>query len=319
MGPGALWVLGKSRTRGLQMTYRQQRDAIPRPRQASPSTAVLLVAGCAAVSVLALVSLAAAGSAFVLTAAAMSLLRPSHRNRGGCRTCREQATRSAAAERARLARGLHDSLGKTVDGIALAAEALARTVCHDRPDLADHAGQIAAAAGQASREARQLMTGLRDTSAGHYEPLQDAVERMAHRWAALAPTRWTVQVAVAGLDAQIDSNVRHELLLIVDEALANTARHAEATRVRVSVAVDGHLIAVTVRDDGRGFDSASVPSDRPGRARYGLIGMRERAELLGGTLCIGHGRQGGTELRVLLPLAGPPGQAEPGARAACCP
>ncbi|MEV8096741.1 ATP-binding protein [Kitasatospora sp. NPDC085879] len=237
------------------------------------------------------------------------------------RTCEDKAQRAADAERARLARGLHDSLGKTVDGIALAAEAFARAVRQDhldRADLVEWGEQIAAAARQASREARELMTGLRSPTVGCVEPLREAVERTAAAWSARAATDWTVHVA-EGVDAELDGEVRRELLLIVDEALANAARHAAAAHLRVAVSLDGHLVEAVVCDDGHGFDSASVPVDRQRGARYGVLGMRERAELLGGSLHIGRSGQGGTEVRARLPLVGPADPSAPGACTVCHP
>ncbi|MFD9123228.1 sensor histidine kinase [Kitasatospora sp. NPDC059571] len=302
------------------MTHRQIGDCAAGPcsRSRRTSAVTLLVAGSAAVGAWVLAPLSAAGVALFVAAVALSAVRPpvppSNRAPGGCQTCEERVRRAAAAERARLARGLHDSLGKTVDGIALAAEALAREARNGRPDLADRAGQIAAAAGQASREARDLMTGLRGApTAGGTESLREAIERTAATWSARALTGWTVHVA-EGLDGELGGEVRCELLLIVDEALANAVRHASASHLWVTIARDGlHRVEVAVCDDGEGFDPASVPADRQQGERYGVLGMRERAELLGGTLRIGRSRQGGTELRVRLPLASPTGSAMPGA------
>ena len=85
---------------------------------------------------------------------------------------------------------------------------------------------------------------------------------------------------------------------VIQEALTNAARHAEASELRVGVRVEGAKISVEVRDNGRGF----VPGEREGKiGGRGLVGMRERVELLGGTLQIEAAPGAGTAVRVELP------------------
>jgi signal transduction histidine kinase len=95
----------------------------------------------------------------------------------------------------------------------------------------------------------------------------------------------------------------HELHLyrIVQETLANVARHAHARQVTVRLARRGHTIVLTIHDDGIGFAPATADS-----RGLGLVTMRERAEIMGATLTIQSRPRRGTEVRVVLPLAATP-------------
>ena len=91
------------------------------------------------------------------------------------------------------------------------------------------------------------------------------------------------------------------LFRLCQEAMSNVARHAQATQVLVEVAVSGREIAVDVEDDGRGFDPEAV-ARREGRRPWGLLGIRERAELLGGAARIESSPGNGTRVSVRIPL-----------------
>jgi two-component system sensor histidine kinase UhpB len=92
----------------------------------------------------------------------------------------------------------------------------------------------------------------------------------------------------------LDAPKALHLLRVVQEALANAVRHAGATRVLLKVEAQGAGVAVSVSDDGRGFDAAS------GGGGLGLASMRRRAALLGATLSVGPGPRAGTEVRLLM-------------------
>jgi signal transduction histidine kinase len=95
--------------------------------------------------------------------------------------------------------------------------------------------------------------------------------------------------------AQVRSRVGEHLLQIVREAVHNARFHGGATRVDVALSVNGRRAEVVVSDDGRGLEG------RPLRPGMGLVGMHERATLLGGRLVVGERPEGGTRLRVTVP------------------
>jgi signal transduction histidine kinase len=94
-----------------------------------------------------------------------------------------------------------------------------------------------------------------------------------------------------------------QLLRIVQEALTNVRKHAEARSVRVAMRRNGDSVVTTVSDDGRGFDTLHPP--RTGLPRFGLSIMRERAESVGGELHIESAPDSGTCVTILVPGADP--------------
>jgi signal transduction histidine kinase len=208
---------------------------------------------------------------------------------------------SAAEERIRLAREMHDSLGKSLRGIAIAATALPRWI-QQRPErAAAEAARLAQIAETAADEARALIGALRaDTSAG---PTGQAVSQIARQWATDHQTTLTVDVDDS---LTVTPEVRHELLRVLMEALENVARHAKATAVGVALqAVGGHVV-LRVTDDGAGFDPPRSLTRLQRDGHYGLVGMHERARRAGGRLRVSARRTGGTSVTLLVPLDGEP-------------
>ena len=89
---------------------------------------------------------------------------------------------------------------------------------------------------------------------------------------------------------------------IAQEALTNIARHAQAKQAHIALALDASTITLEVRDDGRGFDTATLQTGAPGGDRLGLLGMQERAALLGGRLTIASQAGQGCTVRLHCPL-----------------
>ncbi len=105
-----------------------------------------------------------------------------------------------------------------------------------------------------------------------------------------------VQVQAGGAPP-LPLRVEAELFRIAQEALTNVRRHARATEATLTLRAGGGAVRLTIRDDGRGFDPRAV-----GAGHYGILGMRERAKLLGGGLRIASRPGGGTTIRVTVPL-----------------
>ncbi|TDD69421.1 hypothetical protein E1298_37490 [Actinomadura rubrisoli] len=199
---------------------------------------------------------------------------------------------AAAEERARLAREMHDSLSTTLRGVALAAAALPAWI-RNAPERAEReAARLAAATETASREARGLLTGLRDTTVT--TGLPDAVHAAAGGWAARTGVALHTEIAD---DADLPLWQRHEVLAILGEALANVERHARAGKATVRLVRAAGEVVLTVRDDGRGFRTGPLESfARDGH--YGLVGLHERAERAGGTVLVSSEPGAGTTLVV---------------------
>ncbi|MEW2352519.1 sensor histidine kinase [Spirillospora sp. NPDC029432] len=211
---------------------------------------------------------------------------------------RAEVVAAAAEERGRLAREMHDSLAKTLRGISMAAGALPAWVRRSPERAEEEALRVASAAEIAFREARQLLTDLRDDAVQGM--LAQAVPEVVASWEESAGVTATV---TADPGADLPLVARHELLAILREALENVDRHARARAVEVRLAARDGQVVLTVRDDGRGFSMTEDEVRRLSAAgHYGVIGMRERAERAGGTLAVTAGAAGGTTVTLTVPM-----------------
>ncbi|MEU5703744.1 sensor histidine kinase [Streptomyces aurantiacus] len=223
------------------------------------------------------------------------------------------------SERARLAREMHDSVAKTLHGLALSAEALAVAADHDTDPraLKSQASAVAGAARRAAAESRELLTDLRAHTALS-NPQMNLVTELAARVADFASrTGMTATFAHEGAAAMLvlPPGSPRQLLAIVAEALENAHRHARATRVDVTLDASDSRLRLTVRDDGTGtpvslndlndlndLDAFEDVQALTKTGHFGLLGMLERAASVGAVLQL-HGAEGeGTKVTVTLPL-----------------
>ena len=126
--------------------------------------------------------------------------------------------------------------------------------------------------------------------------LKAAIEWLAHGWAQRAGVK--VKLHLGAADPDVDDAGRIALYRMVQEALTNIARHARATEVCIELKHGRGELLLTVMDNGVGFDEASMFRE----GSHGLMGIRERAYMLGGTLEIGNSARGGGRVSVRLPL-----------------
>jgi signal transduction histidine kinase len=204
---------------------------------------------------------------------------------------------AAEEERARLARDMHDSLAKTVSGIGFAALALSRRIDRDPEGAALEARRLAEDARQATRQAREIIVGLR-ADAGESLPLSESIAAQARRWA--DETGVALDLAVEDV-GELHPATGRELEWIVQEALANVARHARAGRVAVRLRRLGGRAVLTVADDGAGFEVPDELDELGAGRHFGVGGMRERAQLAGGDLSVESAPGEGCVLSVWVP------------------
>jgi signal transduction histidine kinase len=209
---------------------------------------------------------------------------------------RQQAAEAVAAvgaaqERARLARDMHDSVGKSIHGISLGSKALRRMVDRDPDQAKELAGSLADAADQAAREARALLMSLREGQIDR--PTVEVVNEVLADWQ--ATTGITARLGdVAAVDAS--AAVTAQMAAALREILHNIAKHAQASTVTVRLTGDPERIELSVTDDGVGFDVERVGA-READGHFGLRGLRERAEQVGGTVEISSEKRKGTRVR----------------------
>jgi len=200
-------------------------------------------------------------------------------------------------ERARLAREIHDTLAQGFVGISSQLDAVALTL-NGRLDTARRHLDVARKMARHSlTEARRSVMDLRASALeGHHLPA--ALSEAARQWTAGTPVQ--VHVEVAGVTPELPEEMEQHLLRIAQEAVANTVKHARAREVRISLAMDDGRLRLSVADDGQGFEQTDAFSEIGGH--FGLLGMRERAERLGGKLEL-HSTPGqGTQVEVKVPL-----------------
>jgi signal transduction histidine kinase len=202
------------------------------------------------------------------------------------------AASAALAERTRLAREIHDGLAQDLWYAKLKQSRLVQAPGLENADRTT-AGEVLSAIESALAEARQAVMAMRPESAGG-SSLGDALRAAVEDFSDRSGVR-------AEFEGEAPSNLapraEAEILRVVQEALNNVHRHADATMVRVRAERAGEIARVQVVDNGRGFDPSSVSSER-----YGLPGMRERAELVGGRLVIRSQPFDGTSVTLEVPV-----------------
>jgi signal transduction histidine kinase len=197
------------------------------------------------------------------------------------------------AERARLARELHDEAGQALTALALHLRALEEDVPTEA--LRERVAGLRRQVGSATTALRELATRLRP-SALRERGLAIAIEEHAER--VRAGSGIAVEVDLRGLELDLPDEVQIGLFRVVQEALTNVVRHSGASTASVVATAQGRRIRLVVDDDGRGFDT-SAPTDH-----LGLAGIRERVELLGGRLRVESSAGAGTAVLVDLELPG---------------
>ncbi|MFD7480006.1 sensor histidine kinase [Streptomyces sp. NPDC059837] len=208
------------------------------------------------------------------------------------------------SERARLAREMHDSVAKTLHGLALAAEALATSAAAGDADprtLGQQATIVAGAARRAAAESRDLLSDLRrhtDLTSANTDVLSELGTRVR---AFESRTHLPTTLHHRGEPPVLAYATAHHVLAIVSEALENVYRHADATRVTVELDVSQAECALRVRDDGVGLPPSVALDDLTRSGHFGLLGMAERAASLGGRIDLNRSPQGGAEIHLTLP------------------
>jgi signal transduction histidine kinase len=204
---------------------------------------------------------------------------------------------SFVEERNRLARDLHDSVVQKLFGVVLAAQS-AETLFDRDPDSArGQLQKLGELTQDAIQELRSLIFQLRP-AAVESEGLAEALVK--HVQVLRRVHRQDIQLEVVG-EPRLRPRIDDEVFRIAQEALHNALRHAAAARLEVRLEEGERLLALTVRDDGRGFDpGAAAHRSR----RLGLTSMEERAAALGGALTIESAPGGGTTISLEVPLGG---------------
>ena len=206
---------------------------------------------------------------------------------------------AAVGERRRIAQELHDGLAQDLTGVVLTLEGCQRAL-ERNPDLL--APQLAKAARDSRAtlaDVRQYMTTLRQNESGGALNLPVTVARLVddlRRQSGLA-----VEMEETGTERELAPSVQRAVLRIVGEALRNVAQHAHAQNSKLTLRYEEQEVVVTIEDDGEGFDADLTMNSAEATGHFGMVGMRERAESVGGALVLRSEPGRGSIIRASIP------------------
>jgi signal transduction histidine kinase len=200
-------------------------------------------------------------------------------------------------ERRRIARDLHDHLGQQLTALHLQLDALHRATEQRGGDLSDHVGQVQALALQIDRDLHYLTSQLRSSVLEHVG-LVAALTDFVEAFASTHEIGTSLDILGFGTHRLVPEIEVH-LYRVAQEALNNARKHAQAKHADVILQHHGGRVVLTVADDGIGFDAEAISEAHD--AGLGLLGMRERAGLIGGTLQIESSPGLGTTVIVSAP------------------
>jgi signal transduction histidine kinase/ligand-binding sensor domain-containing protein len=200
-------------------------------------------------------------------------------------------------ERARLAREIHDTLAQGFVGISSQLDAVAMCMPDEGSAARKYLDMARRMARHSITEARRSVMDLR-ASVLEGQALAAALESGTRMWTAGSGVE--VNVEATGPESELPQEVEQHLLRIAQEAVTNALKHSGASRIAIKLHTEAKKLFLRIVDNGRGFDQQDVFSSLGGH--FGLIGMRERAERLGGELRLASHPGEGTEVEVMVPL-----------------
>lgn len=203
------------------------------------------------------------------------------------------------AERQRIARELHDATGQSLTAISLGLRGVETRLADDSSGLIEQIRELKGFGVNAIGELRQIIADLRPShldDLGLVAALQWYVQEFEKRCS--IPTTFTVE----GQRTRLPNGYEIVLFRIVQEALTNIAKHAHATQAGVKLEFLPAQIMITITDNGRGFDPKTIIYNQRPHSGWGLLGIQERALLLGGQCEFISQLGQGTQIRVKIPL-----------------
>lgn len=234
-----------------------------------------------------------------LNAEAASLNAALHQRTAERAALLSQVLSAQEGERERIARDLHDSTGQSLAAVLLSLELLDEQLPVEPSAVRRSLRRSREMATATLTELRALIAGLRPALLDDLG-LVPALRAFASQ--RLEEQGVEVRFDIA-LPQRLPPTVEIALFRIVQEALTNVAKHAQARHVTVQLGLHDDVVQTIITDDGVGFDTARMRSDAVRGMHVGLLGMRERAELLGGHWQVTSAAGAGTAVRIVVPLA----------------
>jgi len=198
-------------------------------------------------------------------------------------------------ERKRLARDLHDTLAQGLVGVIMKLEAID---AHIQQGNKERSSQIVKESMHQARialkEAREAIDDLRSISNGSFtKKIEEEIKEFI--------TTTSIQVkTTVDVIPELPEETEHNIMYMISEALANIMKHAQASKVNVTMFIENEEIVLHITDNGIGFNTKKIGTQK---GHYGIIGMNERARLLKGIILIKSNVNKGTSVRITIPLA----------------
>lgn len=207
-----------------------------------------------------------------------------------------QVVSAQEAERKRISRELHDEAGQALSVLAFNLDQIEKSCQEESQLVRGQLARLKALASQTAEEINRLVFDLRPAI------LDDFGLLPAVRWfASTYGEGLKVRVHVLGEERRLGTEIETVLFRVIQEGLTNTLKHADASRVDITFRFKPTSVTVTIEDDGNGFDLAEVLTEGHRRG-FGLIGMQERVDLIGGHVDL-HSEIGrGTMVTITIPL-----------------
>ncbi|MFQ5813101.1 MAG: sensor histidine kinase [Anaerolineae bacterium] len=202
------------------------------------------------------------------------------------------------SERQRLAREIHDGLIQELTGAVLQLEICEKIYKKDPSEILDPLIRAKEQARKCLRQLRQLTFDLRLTAVkelGLVEALRRHCDELSQE------NGIPIEFKATKVQMELPLPIARSLFCIAREALLNATKHAQARRIEVDVRFAKQYVMLAVKDDGTGFNVESTLAKAEEQKSFGIVGMRERAHLLGGSLEVQSKRQSGTEVIAVIP------------------
>jgi signal transduction histidine kinase len=231
----------------------------------------------------------------VILSALAAFERYRARHRREISRAREERLVELERVRRRIAADLHDEIGSSLTQISILSEVAQRQGEDAMPELSRPLATIAASS-------RELVDSMSDIvwainpERDHLSDLTQRMRRLAADAFTAGNTAFTLDLPSSEREVALGANVRREVFLIFKETVTNIVKHAACSEVAIQLAVEGGVLRLEIRDNGRGFDPL-IPTDG-----HGLTSLRNRAAALQGSLAIQSAHGAGTTVTLQLPI-----------------
>lgn len=210
------------------------------------------------------------------------------------------------AERERIAREMHDGLAQVLGYVNTKSQAVEELLADDRvADARRQLAELASAARSVYVDVREAILSL-STPVPSDRGVVAALEEYAAAYAESSKLAVKFGASAEAAEAQLPAAVQAEIFSIAREALTNVRKHARAQRVSVSVAIEDGELVLRIEDDGVGFEAELLATGPERWPHFGLAGMRERAESVGGRIAWRSGPGAGTLVELHVPVGNSP-------------